>query len=341
MTTDADRRAALAAAKLGALARARFGEVAPGARAGTFPEGASLVEPSGGRAWILLGDDAPRRLGAALALADRAGAAELHLLVEGDGAAVLARRAGLFEAPPAVWQVVGADVEPAAPAASAHDTAPPPEAELYRPVLEEAGLEVVVEGGHLVGELHGLEVARVVVDEAGSAHVEAGVGRFDREVGAMMFAELAETDALARAVDYVARNRRAGAPRHPLNQLVPDRWLRSVLVADPARVGARELRPVGSAIPRTSLRAPGVATAVGTDLDGRPIVVTCSTGVDLELVPSAADDRLTHAPDARLILAVPQRDALPVTTELAGHLRRPAEVVAVTDDWAAAAEGLG
>ncbi|HRW36638.1 MAG: hypothetical protein KDB04_05310 [Acidimicrobiales bacterium] len=344
MTTDADRRAALAAAKLGALARARFGDVGPEARAGSFPDGASLVEPAGGRAWILLGADAPHRLGAALALADRAGVGALHLLVEGADAAadaaVLARRAQLFAAPPAVWLVVGTELEAVAPAPPGSDPAPPPEAELYRPVLDDAGLEVVVEGGHLIGELHGLEVARVVVDEGGSAHVEAGVGRFDREVGAMMFAELAETDALARAVEFVARHRRAGAPRHPLNQLVPDRWLRSVLVAEPARVGARELQPVGSAIARTSLRARGVATAVGTDLDGRPLVVTCSTGVDLELVPSAADDRLAHAPDARLVLAVPERDALPVTTELARHLRRPAEVVAVADDWAAAAEGL-
>lgn len=39
----------------------------------------------------------------------------------------------------------------------------------------------MVEGGELMGELLGLEVARVVVGDDGSAHVEAGVGRFDRE----------------------------------------------------------------------------------------------------------------------------------------------------------------
>lgn len=344
MTTDADRRAALNAAKLGALARARFGDVADDAAAGPFPDGATLVEPAGGRAWILLGADAPRRLGAALALASRAGVGALHLLVAADDpevAAVLARRAALFADPPTVWRVVGADVQPVEPAPPAVDLAPAPGAELYRPVLVDAGLEPVVEGGHLIGELRGLEVARVVVDDDGTAHVEAGVGRFDREVGAMMFAQLAETDALARAVDFVAGHRVAGAARHPLNQLVPDRWLRSVVIDDPQRVGARELRPVGSAIARTSLREAGVATAVGTDLDGRSVVVTCSTGVDLELVPSAADDRLTHAPDARLVLAVPRRDALAVTTELARHLLAPAEVVAVEDDWAAAREGMG
>ena len=109
--------------------------------------------------------------------------------------------------------------------------------------------------------------------------------------------------------------------------------LRSVVVARPGLVGASELRPVGSAIARANLKETGVATAVGTTLDGAPVVVTCSTGVDLELVPSAADDRLTHAPDARLVLVVPTRDALPVTTELAAHLASPAEVVPVDDDW--------
>jgi hypothetical protein len=79
---------------------------------------------------------------------------------------------------------------------------------------------------------------------------------------------------------------------------------------------------------------------VGIDLDGRPLVVVCSTGVYLDLVPSAADDRLTHAPDARLLLVVPARDAVPVTTELATRLLDPAEVRSVSGDWRLP-DGLG
>ena len=51
--------------------------------------------------------------------------------------------------------------------------------------------------------------------------------------------------------------------------------------------------------------------------DGRSVVVAASIGVDLDLVPAAADARLAHAPDARLVLALPQRDALAVTRRLA------------------------
>ncbi|MGN6694669.1 MAG: hypothetical protein ACTHN0_10880, partial [Aquihabitans sp.] len=274
MTDAPDPRAALQAAKLGALARSHWPGEADEAMPGTFPGGATLLGDR--RLWILLdaeGEvDASRRLGAALAVARRAGVHQLELLVaDARAAAVLARRAAQFAEPPAVWAVTGAQVASAEPAAPAQDPAPAPEAELFRPVLAEAGLETVVEDGALLGEVLGLEVARVVVGDDGSAHVEAGVGRFDREVGAMMFAELSETDALARAADLVADIRKPGAPRHPLNQLVPERWLRSVVVARPDLVGAAELRPVGSAIPRANLKETGVATAVGTALDGSPI----------------------------------------------------------------------
>ncbi len=336
MTDAPDRRAALLAAKLAALVRGRWPDGVDAARPATFPGGSSLIDDAGGRVWVLLDDeaDAARRLGATLAVADRSGATELHLLVDDPVAAgILARRAAVFARPPAVWSVTGRDLVPAAPALPATDPAPAPEAELFRPVLAAAGLETVVEAGSLLGELLGLEVARVVVADDGSAHIEVGVGRFDREVGAMMFAELTDTDALARAVAFVDEVRRPGAARHPLNQLVPERWLRSVLIERPDLVGAASLRSVGSAVPRANLKEPGIATAVGTGLDGQPVVVTCSTGVDLELVPGAADDRLTHAPDARLVLAVPTKDALAVTTALASHLTVPADVVPVGDDW--------
>jgi hypothetical protein len=343
MSIDPDRRAALVAAKLRAVVRGRWPEVAADAPTGSFPSGATLHDPASGRLWVLVEGDATRRLGGALALADRLGVDELHLVVDDAdgpaGPAVLARRAGLFTRPPAVWALRGTGLEAVDAAPPATDAAPDPRAELYRPVLVAAGLTPVVEGGHLIGELRGLEVARVVVDDERGARVEAGVGRFDREVASMMFAELGETDALARAVELVDTYRRPGAERHPLNQLVPERWLRAALLADPSLVGAAELRPVGSAVPRANLLEPGVATAIGTDTAGATVVVTCSAGVDLEAVPSAADDRLAHAPDARLIVAVPARNALPVTTALAAHLVRPAEVVAVPDGWDAEASG--
>ena len=156
----------------------------------------------------------------------------------------------------------------------------------------------------------------------------------------MMFADLSETDAVIRAADIVRGYRRPGASPHPLNQLVPERWLRWLIVQQPELVGARKLTPVESVLARRNLTERSVATAVGVAADGAPLIVTCSTGVDLELVPAAADDRLAHAPDARLVLAVPSRDALPITTALASQLAEPAEVVAVDNDWQSATPTL-
>lgn len=337
LTADRERRVALLATKLRAMVGARWG-VPDGASFDTSVLGATLVDPVGRRVWVLLDEDPQRKLGLALALAVRSGEPgrphELHVICEDPGSAgVLARRAAELAAPIHVWLADGPDLTEAAPVPPAQEKAPSPEAELYRPVIAAAGLEPVVEGGELVGELLGLEVARVVVGDDGEAHLEAGVGRFDREAGAMMFAHLGEADSVARAVDVVRRQRGPDTDRHPLNQLVPERWLRAVVVARPELAGAAELRPVGSAIPRRNLREAGIATASGTSPDGEPVVVVCSTGVDLDLVPSAADDRLTHSPGARLVLLLPEADALGITRELAGLLRDSAEVVTIEGDW--------
>ena len=86
-------------------------------------------------------------------------------------------------------------------------------------------------------------------------------------------------------------------------------------------------------MPRPNLRDRAVAMARGATPDGEAVVVACSVGVDLDLVPAAADARLAEAPDARLLLVVPARDAHPVTRELASRLVHPADVVTVEDDW--------
>ena len=192
-------------------------------------------------------------------------------------------------------------------------------------MLLDAGLEVVVEEGILRAEINGLEVARVVpADDEGDARLEVGVGRFDREAFAMVNAGLQDTEALAKAADDRARHPASRTHRcHQLNQLAPERWLRAGLVADPSPLGLHDLEPIEPALPRTNLKDRGGASALGVDADGRPVVVTCSYGMELDLVPSAADDRAMHAPGARLVLAVPARDVHPVIAGARRRARRP------------------
>lgn len=328
-------RTSLLAAKLRGLVSAGFG--APDGEARSFPGGAALV--GGDTAWLLLDEQPLKGFGPALVWADRAGCPTVHLLVDDpDAAAVLARRAGCFDPVPHVWLVRGTTVEPAVPAPprAVPDASSTPElAEL----LVDADLEVFVEDGIVRGEILGLEVARIVhgtstggvpLDEP---LLEVGVGHADREMTAVIHAGLHPVDQLARVGEIVRAHRRGDAERHPLNQLAPERWLRALLVAEPGLVGLRTLRPIDPAVPRPNLRDRAVAMAVGEDPDGAAVVVACSVGVDLDLVPAAADARLAHAPDAGLLLVVPERDAHPVTLALAARLRHPAEVVTVPDDW--------
>jgi hypothetical protein len=333
VTIDSGRRSQLLAGKLGALVRSHFGE--SGRLPGDLPGAASLVE--GTTAWVLLDESPVTAFGAALVWARRRGITDLHLIADTD-AGVLARRAGCFTQPPTVWQVDGASLVAAAadPVPAARPAAPAPQ---LAEILVDAGLEVLVEDGLVRGELNGLEVARVVHGETTAGEpidepvLEVGVGKADRELTAMLHAGLPPTEQLSRVIEIVREHRRPGAPPHPLNQLVQERWLRARLAADPARIGLQSLRPVETAIPRANLREVGAAAGVGTTAAGDQVVVVCSVGIHLDLVPAAADTRLAVDPGAPLLLAVPARDAHPVTEALATQLDPPAEVVALEGDW--------
>ena len=297
----------------------------------------------GSTAYVLAPDPAPTALSGALVWADRSGAARLVLFADGAPTgppAVLARMASRFAYDVQVRSVDGAASVPAVPAT----LAPPASADddpVLRSLLEGAGLEVVVEQGTVRGEVLGLEVARLVrwpVEHGGDGelHLEAGVGRFDRDAVAAMHGGETPEAALARAVEMVRAERYDGAAGHPMARLARDRWLRAHLVRQPDLVGAARLEPVEATVERSSVRDPAPAVAVGERRDGSPVVVVCAVGVDLSLVPVAADARAWLRPGADLLLAVPSRDQVGVQERLAAMLREPATVVGVPAPWGTA-----
>lgn len=286
---------------------------------------------------MLLDGDAIRSFGPALAWAGRRGITDVDVVVE-EHAGVLARRASCFSPPPHLWRVDGTSIREAQP--DPVPVAPPaPSAPELAELLVDAELEVIVEDGIVRGEVNGLEVARIVHGQTTAGEpiheprLEVGVGQADRELTGMLHGELSPVAQLDRVREIVRRHRAPGAPPHPLNKLVPERWLRARLVAEPARIGLARLRSAQPAIPRHNLRDTDIAVATGETVDGEPVVVACSVGIDLGLVPAAADARLALEPGARLLLVVPARDAHPVTRDLAARLQAPAELVAVAGDW--------
>ena len=259
------------------------------------------------------------RWGAPLRGRRRNGATSLSIIAE-LGGGQLARRARHFGTSIEVWYPHERALLPAVP--TALEPPPPPSAAhlQWLPIIEAAGAEPVVEHGVVAGEVHGLEVCRVVdepthgaladvdgivpdlpptVDGAGNpfgasvpgsgAILEVGVGAADRQAFALLHGDVPTPDALRAVVDRVRTHRAPGAPHHPLNRLCRERMVRWSLSRDPAPIGLVELDPVEPPLARRALRDVAPCVAVGHTAEGRRAVVVCSVGVDLDLAPYVAD----------------------------------------------------
>ena len=291
-----------------------------------MPGGAALHDEQ--TAWVHVADST-RRLGQALALAQSRGCTELHLVVEDEGG-IAARRAALLRSRPTVWHLDGRSLSPAVPAPRP-EVPLPAGADAFVPMLRDAGLEVVVEHGVISGEIRGLSVAMIVPDAAGRARLAVGVGRLDQEATDLLHADLPLYETLANAIAEVRVHRHAHAKPHPVNRLGRERWLRAQVIADPRSIGVRELTAVAPTEPRGNLRDPVPAAAVGQDGNAR-VLVLCSVGIDLELIPIAADLIDRERPD-HVVFALPARDHHARQRALAEQLPVPHTFRAVEGEW--------
>jgi len=276
---------------------------------------------------VLAEDDPARALGPALAWARRRGTDALHLLAE-SSTGVLARRAAAFDWPISVWHVEGRTLLPAI----AEPLTPPPpsraEHEALIPAIADGGARPVIEHGVVFGEVRGLEVCRVVDDSAtGAVRLEVGVGVHDREAFALMHGDVPTVEALRRVVDAVTRYRQPGVVEHPLSRLVPERLLRWELEQEPGSIGLASLVATEPPVPRPNAKERMACSALGATPDGGRVVVVCSVGVDLDVVPYAADARLAAADAVATWVVAPERDLVPITAELTQLLHRPARLV--------------
>lgn len=365
-------RGALRVAKLRAIAEAHLDlSVEVGE---PLADGAALA--NGDRVALLVGRPSRRSLGPALSwaakrLADETGGgrrlARLDLVldptvpVDTDGAsggvgdesdgrfglagddalqvgAQLARIGGLFLPEVRVWAVAGTDVVEVAAAPAPPLPAPPgAEASELVDLLVDVGLELSVEPGMILGEVAGLEVARITVDADGPS-LAIGVGRFDQELSSVAQSDLPRREALERAADVVRLARTMGGPAlaggaHPMSRLARERWLRTAVIAEPGLVGATELAPVPGLWVRSGLRTPAPAGALGHDAAGRAMIVVCSTAVDVDLVPAALELAVETEPSARVVLALPANDIVASTRRVAALAIEEPEIVAVTPPW--------
>ncbi len=324
------------AERLAALRMARLRAVAPleGAEETLTAFGPTLLR--GSAAWASIVDRAA--LVGAVVWALRNELRELDVVLDPDETTdptAVSTTAALLGRPVIrVWLPTGDTLDEVRPVRSAPVTMPsvPERCASLSAVLREHGVDPVVELDAIVGEIAGLEVARI--DLAGDPPVlSVGVGRFDRDLNEML-GEADRTEPVAQlvtAVRAVSEHRRPGARPHPLNRLRRERWLRSAIVAEPGLVDCTALVPLPP-LAVEGLRTPSPAPALQAGDD--PVLVVCSAGVDPTLVPDAAEMRERYAPDARILLVVPTGDDYPVTHEIAAALRAPASVVSVAAPWA-------
>jgi hypothetical protein len=332
---DHQTRARLLEARLAGVVKTRDGQ--PG-EPESIRGGAGVVGPDG-TSWVLVQDEPARGVGMALAWASRHGAATTTLVVDVDAhgrpqdaaAALAARKGAVLRVPVPVWWIEGRDV---------HDAVPPPAqprgphipAEAAVPWLDAAraaGLDVsVLADGSVSFEVLGLEVGRATA----AGVLQVGAGRHDREATEEVWAGEPGREALVRAAEAVRIERRADRIPTQASTLQRERWLRRALVADPSPLGLETLLVLPDAAPAADLRRPRPAGAVTPD---GSVLVVCSAGADLDLIPTAADLRASHVPDAtRIVLVVPPGDDHPITRDLLAHLPVPAELVTVPPPWA-------
>ncbi len=338
-----ERRRKLLGIKLRALVSEHLGIVVDDEPV-EFGTGAGLVVD--GAAWVIVDGPAGRMLGACLAWAIRRDASSLDIVVERDGGQ-LARRAVGFDFPIGVWFPEGRNLLPVV--VEAQTAVPEATAEHLDliPLIEAGGATPLVERGIVTGDVRGLEVCRVVdeptvgqfaelndvpaellVPSGEGVILEVGVGANDREAFRIIHGHRPTVDALADVVASVTAYRTTETIQHPLNRMAPERFLRWQVQADPSILGLSHLVPVDPPVPRQSMKHPEPCVAHGVDDAGRAVAVVFSSGVDLDLIPFVADVAPSVADDVdRLLVAVPERDLVAITRDLASLLARPVELV--------------
>jgi hypothetical protein len=228
-----------------------------------------------------------------------------------------------------------------------------------RTVIEAAGATVNTEHGVVFGEVRGLEVCRVVdqptvglfaelgdissepsaplldaVDATDAlerrkhegVRLEVGVGANDREAFQLLHGDIPTVEALRGVVEAVEKHRAVAARQHPLNRLGQERFLRWRLEQDPGLIGMSELVPAESPVPRPNLKDP--VPCVARAQSGVAVaMVVCSTGIDLDLVPFAADVQAMY--NDPVIVVTRERDLVPITRDVAGLLSTSVELRSV------------
>ncbi len=267
-------------------------------------------------------------LGTAIIWSNANDCSATNLIVD-EGAGELAHAAQSFAAPaPNIWQASGREIERAAPVTP--HIPPPPKCADFTAELIAAGLDVVADHGVWLGEINGLEVARVGMRD-GECSIDIGVGAYDQFASAAISPNRNVAESLGVVVSMVAPHRVAGGEPHAIGRLVRSRWLRAQLIREPGLIGLDSLNPIPLLLERPGLNESQPAAALGLRGD-TSVLVACTVGLDLGIAETAAGLVALHEPD-ELVVVVPPRDQHQRITDAVDALNLPSQVVAIEGEW--------
>lgn len=268
-------------------------------------------------------------MGTTLVWAQSQGAARTNLITDERDGLLAFTATGFAEPSPTVWQAVERSIvatEPQAP-----EIPPPPNCPESTAILAGLELEVVADHGVWLGEIHGLEVARVGL-RGDECEIDIGVGAYDQFASAALSVDRDDAAALSVVVDMVRPHRVSESEPHPIGRLVRSRWLRSQIMNDPQIIEMANLNPIPLLVPRPGLVESQPAAGVGDDVNGAKTLVVCSTGIDLGVAETAAGLAAYTSPD-RIVVVMPTRDHHPRIVASLATLGPPAELVALDGEW--------
>ncbi len=275
----------------------------------------------------------PGLLGTAITWGKANQCERMNLIVD-DGASGLAHAASAFRDPaPVIWKATERSISIASPALPV--VAPPPGCVRETADLVEAGLDVVADHGVWLGEINGLEVARVGLRD-GECSIDIGVGAYDQFASAALNMDRDQTEELARVVDMVRPHRIKGAAPHAIGRLVRARWLRAQAVREPGVIGLDSLDPIPLLRPRPGLMESQPAAGLGRR-GNQHVLVVFTVGIDLGVAETAAGLAATHEVASRIeevIVVVPSRDLHQRIIDSVASLALPSTVMSLEGEWA-------
>ncbi len=201
----------------------------------------------------------------------------------------------------------------------------------FKELLKASGCDVVQEHGVLKGEIKGLEVARVVINDEGQQVLQVGVGAYDQEAHKILDSQQTPEEKLFRVISQVMEYRNQKSEPHPLNRVARAKWMITEIVTSPKNFGLEEVQSLSMLEEVDTVTENHPAAAIGRTGAGSVLIVA-SSGIDLQTIPVAAG-LLASTGAEEVWIALSPKDRHPAIINSARYLKAPSRFIEINEPW--------